>query len=87
MPKINGLDLRQKIYDDQMLRQKSIPFLFLSTAEDRVFVNKAYNLAVQGFFRKPVHVNEIKEMLTAIIIYWRYSQHPNSRNQIIRRTS
>lgn len=79
MPKINGLDLRQKIYEDEVLRQRSIPFLFLSTANDRVFVDKAYGLAVQGYFRKPAHLSEIKEMLMAIIVYWQYSYHPNSR--------
>lgn len=79
MPKINGLELRQKIYDDEILRQRSIPFLFLSTANDRIFVDKAYDLSVQGYFKKPAHLNEIKEMLLAIIIYWQYSHHPNSR--------
>ncbi|WP_147206230.1 response regulator [Segetibacter aerophilus] len=87
MPKVNGLDLRQMIYDDMVLRQKSIPFLFLSTADDRIFVDKAYNLAVQGYFKKPAHLGEIKEMLKAIIIYWRHSHHPNSRNKFITRTS
>jgi CheY-like chemotaxis protein len=79
MPKMNGLDLRQRIYDDEVLRQKSIPFLFLSTANDRVFVDKAYDLAVQGYFKKPASSDQIKEMLKSIIIYWEYSHHPNSR--------
>ncbi len=79
MPKINGLDLRQKIYDDPVLRQRSIPFLFLSTANSRVFVDKAYDLSVQGYFQKPAHLADIKEMLKSIIIYWQYSYHPNSR--------
>lgn len=83
MPKLNGLELRQKIYDDEILRQKSIPFLFLSTANNRIFVDKAYDLSVQGYFKKPAHLNEIKEMLQAIIIYWQYSHHPNSRNQLV----
>jgi CheY-like chemotaxis protein len=78
MPKINGLDLRQMIYDDEVLRQRSIPFLFLSTADDRVFIDRAYGLAVQGYFKKPNKISEIKEMLAAIIIYWEYSYHPNS---------
>lgn len=79
MPKINGLDLRQKIYDDVVLRQRSIPFLFLSTANDRVFVDRAYDLSVQGYFQKPPFMKDIKEMLMAIIIYWQYSYNPNSR--------
>ncbi|MGI8637538.1 MAG: response regulator [Segetibacter sp.] len=85
MPKINGLDLRQKIYDDEILKQRSIPFLFLSTADNRVFVDKAYDLSVQGYFKKPARISEIKEMLLAIIIYWRYSHHPNSRTQTNRK--
>jgi CheY-like chemotaxis protein len=87
MPKVNGLDLRQKIYDDEVLRQRSIPFLFLSTANDRVFIDKAYNLAVQGYFKKPARLHEIKEMLMSIIIYWSYSYHPNSFNKKTARVS
>ena len=79
MPKLNGLELRQSIYDDVILRQRSIPFLFLSTADNRIFVDKAYDLSVQGYFRKPAHLDEVKEMLRAIIVYWQYSHHPNSR--------
>lgn len=79
MPKLNGLELRQCIYDDVVLRQRSIPFLFLSTADNRIFVDKAYDLSVQGYFRKPAHLDEVKEMLRSIIVYWQYSHHPNSR--------
>ena len=79
MPKLNGLELRQCIYDDVLLRQRSIPFLFLSTADNRIFVDKAYDLSVQGYFRKPAHLDEVKEMLRSIIVYWQYSHHPNSR--------
>jgi CheY-like chemotaxis protein len=83
MPRVNGLELRQAIYDDEILRQRSIPFLFFSTANDRIFVDKAYDLSVQGFFRKPFLQDELKDMLRAIITYWQYSYHPNSRKEHI----
>ncbi|HEX8357780.1 MAG TPA: response regulator [Segetibacter sp.] len=78
MPKLNGLQFRQELYKDEVLRQQSIPFLFLSTANDPVFIDRAYDLSVQGYFKKPEQVKEIKEMFLAIINYWRYSHHPNS---------
>jgi CheY-like chemotaxis protein len=35
MPKLNGIDLREKIHKNEQLRFKSIPFLFLSTREKK----------------------------------------------------
>src|SRR3954470_18208468 len=53
MPVMNGLELRKHINDDEYLRNKSIPFVFLSTSDDKDPVRKAYALASQGFFKKP----------------------------------
>ena len=76
MPITNGLELRQKINENNALRNKLIPFLFWSTSGSESLVNKAYSLNIQGFFKKPNTINELKEMLWAVMIYWNYSHHP-----------
>ncbi|WP_018611487.1 response regulator [Segetibacter koreensis] len=79
MNSINGFEFRQEIYDDVKLRLKCIPFLFLSTAGNRHDITKAYNLSVQGYFKKPDSYIGIVNMLRSIIQYWDYCQHPNSK--------
>ncbi len=78
MNKINGIELKKRIHDDERLRLKCIPFLFFSTSKASRSIHEAYSLNVQGYFIKPSVFNEIKDMLDAMIKYWSYSQHPNS---------
>jgi len=70
MPKLNGLELRQKINDDETLRVKAIPFLFLSTSDSDELVDKAFTLNIQGFFMKPSTVDRLEIILVAILNYW-----------------
>ena len=70
MPKLNGLELRQKINDDEVLRVKAIPFLFLSTSDSDELVDKAFTLNIQGFFMKPSTVDRLEIILVAILNYW-----------------
>ena len=76
MPVIDGLTLRKKIYEDEKLLAKSIPFLFLSTSKSEQFVAKAYSLYVQGYFKKPDDFEVLKELLQNIITYWKNCYRP-----------
>ncbi len=76
MPLINGLELRQKINKNEKLRFMAIPFLFWSTSGSEALIKQAYSLNIQGFFKKPDSMEELKKIITAIMIYWDYSYHP-----------
>jgi CheY-like chemotaxis protein len=78
MPRINGLQLRDLIHANPELRRKSIPFVFLSTAANRNEVNQAYDLTVQGFFKKHSDFKSFVDDLKCIISYWEKCLHPNS---------
>ncbi len=78
MSKINGLDLKKRIFDDARLRIKCIPFLFFSTSKASSSILEAYSFGVQGYFIKPSTLQEYKDMFHSMIRYWNYSQHPNS---------
>jgi len=60
MPKLNGLELREKIHQNEDLRLKSIPYLFFSTSAEQKYVVDAYSKSVQGFFIKPPTFVELK---------------------------
>ena len=78
MSPINGLELKKRIYEDEDLRLKCVPFVFVSTSGASNSVMKAYSFGVQGYFIKPNTFEEMKNMLSYIINYWKYSQHPNT---------
>ncbi|MFN2440006.1 MAG: response regulator [Chitinophagaceae bacterium] len=78
MHKLNGFQLKQKIFDNEEIRLKCIPFLMLSTSGASSSVMEAYSLNVQGYFIKPNSVSEIKDMFDRVIKYWSISQRPLS---------
>lgn len=73
---IDGLQLRQKINEDRELRLRAMPFLFWSTSGSEQLINKAYNLNIQGFFKKPDSMEGIRKIVTAVTLYWDCSYHP-----------
>lgn len=77
MPKLNGMELREKIHQNEDLRVKSIPYLFFSTNAEQKHVVDAYSKSIQGFFIKPSNFDEIKQTIKTIIEYWQKCVSPN----------
>jgi CheY-like chemotaxis protein len=77
MPKLTGMELREKIHENEDLRIKSIPYLFFSTSAEQQHVVEAYSKSVQGFFVKPSNFKEIKETIQTIVAYWNRCVSPN----------
>jgi CheY-like chemotaxis protein len=75
MPLINGLELREKINENEKIRVMEIPFLLWSTAGKEGLGNRAYSLNIQGFFKKPDTLEKLTEMIAAIMNYWEHSDH------------
>lgn len=77
MPKLNGFDLRNKIFTDQQLQSKCIPYLFFTTSANKKSVVDAYSMSVQGFFVKPTSMQAIEDTIRKIIEYWKECIAPN----------
>jgi CheY-like chemotaxis protein len=75
---MDGLELRKEINENEFLRKKSIPFIFLTTTSNRTVIEQAYEMMVQGYFVKPNSIQEIKETIKMIIDYWKVCRHPNT---------
>ncbi|CAN5133849.1 response regulator [soil metagenome] len=78
LPRMNGIDLRKQLNQNEYLRRKSIPFLFVSTAADPGLVRTAYDETVQGYFKKPARYSDLKEQIKLILAYWSECLHPDS---------
>jgi CheY-like chemotaxis protein len=77
MPKLNGLELREKIVNNEDLRLKSIPYLFFSTCAEQKDVIDAYSRSIQGFFVKGNNYNKLKSTIEKIVGYWQECESPN----------
>jgi CheY-like chemotaxis protein len=77
MPKLNGLELREKINTNEDLRIKCIPYLFFTTSAEQSYVVNAYSKSVQGFFVKPHGYEKLKRVIRLIIEYWLECESPN----------
>lgn len=79
MPIMNGLELKRLIDADPVLRKKSIPFIFYSTAASEQAIEEAYTtLSIQGFFTKENDYHKTKSMVNVVIEYWKNCVHPNT---------
>jgi CheY-like chemotaxis protein len=78
MNRVNGFDLKKRIFDNEEIRLKCIPFLMLSTSSASKSVLEAYSLNVQGYFIKPNSVQGLKDMFEIVVKYWSISQRPAS---------
>ena len=47
MPKLNGMELREKVHNNEELRLKSIPYLFFTTSAEQKHVINAYSRSFQ----------------------------------------
>jgi len=70
MPKIDGFELRNKIFCNEQLQTKCIPYLFFTTGANKKSVIDAYAMSVQGFFIKPNSIAALENTIRKIVEYW-----------------
>ncbi|HEX8315055.1 MAG TPA: response regulator [Flavisolibacter sp.] len=78
MPLMTGLELKRTIQEDDFLRSRGIPFVFISTNATSAAVREAHTLSVQGYFEKPSKMEGIKTMLQRVFEYWQLCKHINN---------
>lgn len=76
LPAMTGLEFCKKIMDNESLRLKNIPFVFLTTSNDQKVIAEAYGMSIEGFFVKPTSIGELKNLMRMIIDYWTLSRRP-----------
>lgn len=75
--KIDGIELRQKIQEDPCLKDKSIPFVFMTTDTRPNTVRSAYDLTIQGYFEKGDTLGKLDRTFRTMVDYWSLCIHPN----------
>lgn len=77
MPKMDGLDFRQRIAANPYLKKKATPFIFMTSSPTSINLKEAYELSVQGFFRKTQGAEGLEQQLSLMIDYWQECLDPN----------
>lgn len=83
MPTMNGLELRKILESEPMLKEKAIPFIFLSTSAQERDINEAYKLNIHGYFEKGNDFEKFRRRLKLIFDYWTECKHPTVRSAIV----
>ena len=83
MRELSGVQLKKEIDSEPALKQKAIPFIFMSNSAEVHEVYSAYD-SIQGYFKKPFTLDLMVKMLDIIIKYWMLSKHPSATEKILK---
>ena len=83
MPSMTGIELRRILENNEMLKAKTVPFIFLSTSVRQQDINEAYDLNIQGYFEKGNDFDRFRKRLKLIFDYWTECKHPVVKSPIV----
>jgi len=68
MPKVNGIEVLQRLKSDESTR--AIPVVMLTSSAEESDVVKSYQLGVNSYLVKPVDFGEFTEAVAQMGLYW-----------------
>lgn len=68
MPKLDGLEVLQRIRQDE--RTRLLPVVILTTSNEDVDRIESYKLGANSYIRKPVDFNQFLEAVQQLGLYW-----------------
>lgn len=75
MPRMDGLEVLQRIRDNEDLKQ--IPVVILSSSREESDLARSWNLGVNAYVVKPVDINQFFEAVKTLGKFWAvFNQHP-----------
>jgi CheY-like chemotaxis protein len=74
LPKVDGLEVLQKIKSDE--RTKRIPVIILTSSNEERDITESYKLGVNSFINKPVEFGIFSETVAKLGFYWLLMNKP-----------
>lgn len=74
MPKVNGIEVLQKLKSDPYTR--SIPVVILTSSKENPDVQKCYALGANSYIVKPVNFDGFAQAIKNLGFYWLLLNHP-----------
>jgi CheY-like chemotaxis protein len=82
MPGMSGPELLKKLNEDHELKMQAVPFIFFSNSDADQDIEEAYSLAAQGYFQKPLELDELTDLFRRIIAYWSAARIPRYKHHV-----
>ena len=74
MPKVNGIEVLQKIKNDP--RTRTVPVVILTSSKENPDVKKCYDLGANSYIVKPVNFEGFAESIKNLGFYWLLLNQP-----------
>ncbi len=74
MPKVNGLEVLQRIREDERL--KRIPVVMLTSSKEDPDIKRCYDLGVNSYVVKPLEFEEFRIAISNLGLYWMIINQP-----------
>ena len=74
MPKINGIEVLQKIKSDP--EKKVVPVVILTSSREERDIIESYNLGVNAYIVKPVDFDKFMDAVAEIGLFWLVMNQP-----------
>ncbi|HEU5289317.1 MAG TPA: response regulator [Cyclobacteriaceae bacterium] len=68
MPKVNGLEVLEKVKSDP--RTKAIPVIILTSSEEDPDIKRSYELGANSYIVKPVEFSNFSKKIAELGMYW-----------------
>jgi two-component system, response regulator len=75
LPKVDGLEVLQRIKGDP--RTRMIPVVMLTSSKEQSDVLKSYNLGVNSYIVKPVNFEQFADAVGQLGMYWLLRNQPH----------
>lgn len=77
MPKVNGIEVLQKIKSDE--RTRSTPVVMLTSSKEDPDIKKCYALGANSYIVKPVNFESFAESIKSLGFFWLLLNQPPAR--------
>ena len=74
LPKVNGLEILERMKQDERL--KDIPVVVLTSSNENIDIKKAYELGANSYIVKPVDFAKFTEAIQQVGMYWLVLNQP-----------
>jgi two-component system response regulator len=68
LPRVNGLEVLQRIKADE--RTRTIPVVILTSSQEELDITRSYDLGVNSYMVKPVDFDKYFQVVEELGLYW-----------------